>query len=54
MQIKIYVDELPIYITDKLTKELKQLSTQKDVLLFKDEITGEVPGILSALKKLLN
>ena len=51
MQIKIYVDELPIYITDKLTKELKQLSTQKDVLLFKDEITGEVPGILSALKK---
>lgn len=51
MQIKIYVDESPIYVTDKLTKELKELSTQKDVLVFKDDITGKVPDILSALKK---
>lgn len=51
MLLKIYVNESPIYITDKLTKVLKELSTQKDVLLFKEEITGKVAGIVSAIKK---
>ncbi len=37
MQIKIYVDEAPIYITDELSQELKNLSTQKDVLFMQDE-----------------
>ena len=49
MQIKIYVDEAPIYITDELSAELKNLSTQKDVLLLKDK-NIQASVILSTVK----
>ena len=51
MQLKIYVDEAPIYITDKLTAELKKKSIQKDVLFLNEEASINVESILKALKK---
>ena len=51
MQLKIYVDEAPIYITDKLTAELKRNSTLNDVLFINDEASINVETILKALKK---
>lgn len=51
MQLKIYVDESPIYIIDKLTDDLKRKSIQKDVLFIKDENLIKVNTILNELKK---
>ena len=51
MQLKIYVDEAPIYITDKLTAELKKKSIQDDVLFLNEEASIKVEIILKALKK---
>jgi len=50
MQIKIFVDESPIYITDELSAELKKKSTQNNVLLIRDENLIKVDTILNALK----
>ena len=51
MEIKIYVDESPIYITDQLSVELKQKSTGKDVLFINQDFSFVVETILKALKK---
>ena len=51
MQLKIYVDESPIYITDELSANLKKKSTQNNVLYIKDENAIIVDTILLALKK---
>ncbi|MCY7293326.1 MAG: NUDIX domain-containing protein [Ferruginibacter sp.] len=50
MQIKIYVDESPIYITDELSDELKKLSNQKEVLFFNEKLPTDAAEILSALQ----
>ena len=50
MQIKIFVDESPIYITDELSAELKKKSTQNNVLFISDENLIKVDTILNALK----
>jgi 8-oxo-dGTP pyrophosphatase MutT (NUDIX family) len=50
MQIKIYVDEAPIYITDELSEELKKLSIQKDVVCFKEEFDNDANKILALLQ----
>ena len=50
MQIKIFVDESPIYITDKLSAELKKKSIQNNVLFISDENLIKVDTILNALK----
>ncbi len=50
MQIKIFVDESPIYITDELSAELKRKSTQNNVLFISDEDLIKVDTILNALK----
>ena len=51
MEIKIYVDESPIYITDQLSVELNEKSTEKDVLFINQEPSFVVETILKALKK---
>ena len=51
MQLKIYVDEAPIYITNKLSAELKKKSIQNDVLFLNEEASIKVEIILKALKK---
>ena len=51
MEIKIYVDESPIYITDQLSIELNEKSTEKDVLFINQEPSFVVETILKALKK---
>lgn len=51
MQLKIYVDEFPIYITDELSAELKLKSTQQNVLFITDEHKIIVETILDELKK---
>ena len=50
MQIKIFVDESPIYITDELSAELKKKSIQNNVLFISDENLIKVDTILNALK----
>ena len=50
MQLKIFVDESPIYITDELSAELKKKSTQNNVLLISDENLIKIDTILNALK----
>jgi len=50
MQIKIYVDESPIYIIDELSDELKKLSTQKEVLFLNEKTRTDKAEILSALQ----
>ena len=49
MQLKIFVDESPIYITDELSAELKKKSTQNNVLFITDE-NFLIETILKALK----
>ena len=51
MEIKSYVDESPIYITDQLSVELNEKSTEKDVLFINQESSFVVETILKALKK---
>ena len=51
MQIKIYVNESPIYITDELTAELKKKSSQQNVLFINDEKLIIVDDILDELNK---
>ena len=51
MEIKIYLDESPIYITDQLSVELNKKSTEKDVLFINQELSFVVETILKALKK---
>lgn len=51
MQLKIYVDESPVYITDELTEELKKKSIQKNTLFINDEKLIVVNDILDAFKK---
>ncbi len=51
MEIKIFVDEAPIYITDKLTAAHKITSVQDDVLFLIEEAIINVEVILNALKK---
>lgn len=51
MQIKIYVDESPIYITDNLSADLKIKSTQKNVLFIENENLINVESILNAIIK---
>ena len=51
MQIKIFVDEAPIYITDSLSEELKKKSTLNSVLFLKGINSIIVNNILNALKK---
>lgn len=50
MQIKIFVDECPIYITDELSAELKKKSNDKNVLFITDENEIIIDTILAALK----
>jgi len=50
MQLKIFVDESPIYITDELSAELKKKSTQNNVLLIREENLIKLDTILNALK----
>ena len=50
MQIKIFVDESPIYITDELSAELKKKSNDDDVLFITDMNKIIVDTILVALK----
>ena len=50
MQLKIFVDESPIYLTDELSAELKKKSTQNNVLLISDENLIKIDTILNALK----
>lgn len=50
MQLKIYVDESPIYITDKLSAELKKKSIQNNVLFIEGENSINVNTILKKLK----
>ena len=49
MQIKIYVDELPIYITDELNNDLKDLSKENDTLFIDEKSNLDAIKILSAL-----
>lgn len=51
MEIKIYVDELPIIITDALSEQLKAKSIQKDVLFIEQDEKFDVESILQPLKK---
>ena len=51
MQLKIYVDESPIYITNELTDDLKKMSAQNDVLFICDENSIIISNILNALKR---
>jgi ADP-ribose pyrophosphatase YjhB (NUDIX family) len=37
MQLKIFVNEKPIYLTEALTNDLKDLSLQNDILFIEDE-----------------
>ena len=50
MQIKIFVDESPIYITDELSAELKKKTNDDDVLFITDVNKIIVDTILVALK----
>ena len=50
MQIKIFEDESPIYITDELSAELKKKSNDDDVLFITDMNKIIVDTILVALK----
>lgn len=50
MQLKIYVDESPIYITEKLSAELSIKSSQADVLLINNDEAIDVSEILEKLK----
>ena len=49
MQIKIYVDELPIYITDELSNNLMNLSKENDILFIDEKSNLDATKILSAL-----
>lgn len=51
MQLKIYVDETPIYITDKLGEELEATSLNKGTLLIEDEAHIQADTIIAAIKK---
>ena len=51
MEIKIYVDESPIFMTDDLSDELKKKSTEKDVLFINQQPSFSVEAILKALNK---
>ncbi|MFN0081946.1 MAG: NUDIX hydrolase [Ferruginibacter sp.] len=51
MQLKIYVDETPIYITDKLGEELEAISLNKGTVLIKDEAQIKADIIIEAIKK---
>ncbi len=51
MQINIYIDETPIYITDMLGEELIPISLNKDTLLMKDEAHIKADTITAAIKK---
>ena len=50
MQIKIFVDESPIYITDELSAELKKKLNHKNVLFITNENEIIIDTILAALK----
>ena len=51
MEIKIYVDESPIFMTDDLSDELKKKSTEKDVLFINEQPSFSVEAILKAINK---
>lgn len=51
MQLKIYVDETPIYITDVLGDELLAIYLNKDILLIKDETHIQADTMIAAIKK---
>ena len=51
MQIKIYLDESPIYIVDELTDELNELAKENNVVSFKEKSDVNTLEILSALRK---
>ena len=51
MEIKIYVDESPIFMTDDLSDELKKKSTEKDVLFINQQPSFSVEAILKAINK---
>ena len=51
MQIKIYVNEFPIYVTDELSTDLQIKSNQNNVLFIENENLIKVETILNALKK---
>ena len=50
MQLKIFVDESPIYITDELSTELRKKSNDNNVLFITDENEIIIDPILAALK----
>ena len=50
MQIKIFVNESPIYITDELSTELRKKSNDNNVLFITDENEIIIDPILAALK----
>ncbi len=51
MQLKIYVNESPIYITNELSAELKKKSIQNNVLFVEGENSINVDIIMNGLKK---
>ena len=51
MQLKIYVDEFPVYLTDDLSAELKQILIQKDSLFIEEEKLIQADSIVAKIKE---
>ena len=51
MQLKIYVDEFPVYLTDDLSAELKQILIQKDCLFIEEEKLIQADTIVAKIKE---
>ena len=49
MQIKIFAGEKPVYIADKMTEQLKDLSEQKQVIFFDDHEKTDAPALIKEL-----
>ncbi len=49
MQIKIFTGEKPIYLTDKISAHLKDLSAQEDILIYTEEKNPGALAITDAL-----
>ena len=51
MQVKIYVNEKPVWLTDKLNGELRELSENKSVLMYDDASAANVADLQKELAK---
>lgn len=51
MQLKIYVNEKPVWLTDKMSDELEKLSENKAVLIYDDASAANVADLQKELAK---